>query len=254
MSHFNRSIRTAATCIALALVGAACGSSGDDAAQTATPGLDAAAPTLTADTSETAATPATNPPAAEPASQAPAAAPVETQPPAPTQTQPPAPTQTQPPAPVETDPPAPVETDPPAPAGEIVDRTVTIGGGTFSVSANCFINKPTLTFQPTGTNEIFGGSNRGTEQPTNVDLLSPITISNQDRGSPIFRTSTEDDYNTETGFAFLISVKGTFGDINIQYSSRLTTEGRHASEILRQPGNDACFLTLNFFIESTPLA
>jgi hypothetical protein len=242
MSNFNHSVRTAAICIALASVGAACGSSGDDAAQTATPGLDAAAPTLAADSSDAAATPVANPPNAEPAPQTPD----------PVEGQPPAPTQTQPPAPVETDPPAPVETDPPA--EEIVDRTVTISGGEFSVSKNCFINTPELTFQPTGVSEIFGGSNRGTEQPENIDLLAPITMNIQERGSPIFRTSTSDDYNSETGFAFLVSVKGTFGDVDIQYSSRLTTEGGHASDTFSDPVKPACFLTLNFFIESTPLA
>lgn len=251
MSHFNRSIGTAALCVALASV-AACGSStGSDAAQTPTPGLNTVDTTLEAPASE-AASDAAEPPAAEPAQQDPA--PVETQPPAPNATEPPAPTETQPPTPTETQPPAPVETDAPAPVAEIVDQSVTVSRGGFEVAKACFVNNSELTYQPTGNNEIFGGSNRGTEQPTNDDLVAPITMTNQNPSSPIFRTATVDDYNSETGFAFFFVLKGSFGDIKIQYNDRITTAGRHQPEAFVDPNNPACWLKLGFVIETAPLA
>jgi len=126
-------------------------------------------------------------------------------------------------------------------------QVVTMGPAEVVVSKGCFIENDKLTFHPASPLMLLDTRGVSSNKFTDV-VANPITLDLHNTGSQLFVTALSAEFEENSGFAAEFGLRGTFGDIDVHFSSGKVQPGRYQSPNFVSPGDPRCWLTVGYVI------
>jgi hypothetical protein len=132
-------------------------------------------------------------------------------------------------------------------------QSVTFHQGAIEASTGCFLDTAKLTFQPqVEFNQISTYALSATQENRNV--TSPMTFTSQNRRLQLFPDALSAEFEEETGFLALITVKGQLGDVPINHDNASGLAGSFESSRFESPSNPSCRVKLEYNITTQQAA
>jgi hypothetical protein len=132
-------------------------------------------------------------------------------------------------------------------------QSVTFHQGAIEASTGCFLDTAKLTFQPeVEFNQISTFALSATQE--NRSVVSPMTFTSQNRRLQLFPDALSAEFEEETGFLALITVKGQLGDVPIYHDNASGLAGSFESSRFESPSNPSCRVTLGYNITTQQAA
>jgi hypothetical protein len=128
---------------------------------------------------------------------------------------------------------------------------VIVNPGEIVASNGCFIDNDELTYRAGTTSLLL--DTRAVSSPAFTDeVVEPITLNRQNRGSQLLRTTLSADFEEATGFVTDFVLSGTFGDIKVQYGSNHVQPGSYQTPTFVSPSDSRCWLNIGYGITVQP--
>jgi hypothetical protein len=134
-------------------------------------------------------------------------------------------------------------------------QNVFISGSEIEVSRGCFIDNPEVSFRPDGQRSTIILDTRGvSSNQFTTDIVGPIALNRDNPGTQLFRNPVTADFELEDGFFSGFYIRGSFADINVNYSSEVVQPGRYQSEPMVSPSDARCWVVVGYSISTGPAA